>query len=182
MRNQAPSTSQTPEIQNSRTPEFKSSRDPEIQKSRNPRNFTGPLRPLLSEEEKSTARIEELTFDFACRITRLYKYLNEGNLHKADRDIIDAYGKQMLRSASSINANINEAQHPQSDSDFLSKSNIALKEARETNNWLNLFYANGYLEDIQYNSLSVDISRILRILTMIVGKVSTRLKQAKKKN
>ena len=100
------------------------------------RSFSGPIRQLMSEEEKKQANIQELSFDFACRITRLYKYLNQGNLEKADRDIIGSYGMQMVRSASSINANLNEALHPQSDADFLSKSSIALKEARETYNWL----------------------------------------------
>ena len=49
-------------------------------------------------------------------MVRLYKCLNEGKLSKADRDVIDALGRQLVRSATSINANMNEAQHPQSDS------------------------------------------------------------------
>lgn len=145
------------------------------------REFCGPMKELLTEEQKASANIQQLSFDFACRITRLYKYLNEGVLQKADRDIIESYGKQLIRSASSINANMNEAMHPQSDADFLSKTNISLKEARETDNWLNLFYANGYLEQIQYDSLQKDIERIIRILISIVSKVSLRLKEGKKK-
>lgn len=88
------------------------------------RVFSGELKPLLTEEEKSKAQILELSYDFSCRIIRLYKYLNEGKLSKADRDMIDALGRQLLRSATSINANMNEAQHPQSDADFLSKATI----------------------------------------------------------
>ena len=60
------------------------------------RNFGGTLKPLMSEEEKKEAQILELSYDFACRIIRLYKYLNEGKLSKADRDIIDALGRQVL--------------------------------------------------------------------------------------
>ena len=86
------------------------------------RTFGGTLKPLMSEAEKEKAQILELSYDFSCRIIRLYKLLNEGKLSKADRDIIDAVGRQLLRSATSINANMNEAQHPQSDADFLSKA------------------------------------------------------------
>ena len=49
------------------------------------RKFENPLRPLMSEEEKSQAQILDLSYDFSCRIIRLYKYLNEGKLSKADR-------------------------------------------------------------------------------------------------
>lgn len=90
------------------------------------------LSTLLTEEQKSKAQILELSYDFSCRLIRLYKFLNQKNLCKADKDIVRTLGLQMLRSATSINANINEAQHPQSDADFLSKASIALKEARET--------------------------------------------------
>ena len=60
------------------------------------RNFGGTLKPLMSEEEKKDAQILDLSYDFSCRIIRLYKYLNEGKLSKADRDIIDALGRQVL--------------------------------------------------------------------------------------
>ena len=114
------------------------SSDSRNQESTETRTFNGTLKPLMSEEEKSNAQILELSYDFSCRIIRLYKYLNEGKFGKADRDIIDALGRQLVRSATSINANMNEAQHPQSDADFLSKASIALKEARESENWLRL--------------------------------------------
>ena len=76
----------------------------------------------MTEEEKKDAQVLELSYDFSCKIIRLYKYLNEGKLSMADRDIINALGRLLFRSATSINANMNETQHPQSDSDFLSKS------------------------------------------------------------
>lgn len=82
------------------------------------RKFEGQLKPLMTEVEKKDAQVLELSYDFSCRIIRLYKYLNEGKLGKADRDIIDAIGRQLVRSATSINANMNEAQHPQSDADY----------------------------------------------------------------
>ena len=143
------------------------------------RNFGGTLKPLMSEEEKKDAQILDLSYDFSCRIIRLYKYLNEGKLSKADRDIIDALGRQLVRSATSINANMNEAQHPQSDADFLSKASIALKEARESENWLSLLRDNGYLEPRAAESLLFDCGRINKILITITSKVKKRINGAK---
>ena len=139
------------------------------------RKFEGDMKPLMTEEEKKDAQVLELSYDFSCRIIRLYKYLNEGKLSKADRDIIDALGRQLVRSATSINANMNEAQHPQSDADFLSKASIALKEARESENWLRLLSDNGYLELRASESLMNDCSRINKILITITAKVKKRL-------
>ena len=155
--------------QKSVNPNFRKSVDPEV------RRFEGELRPLMTEEEKKDAQVLDLSYDFSCRIIRLYKYLNEGKLSKADRDIVDALGRQLLRSATSINANMNEAQHPQSDSDFLSKASIALKEAREANNWIKLFADNGFLDSRMYESLSHDGERIIKILITMTSKVRKRL-------
>ena len=132
----------------------------------------------MTEEQKNAGNvpIEQLAYDFSCRITRMYKWLNEGKLEKADRDIVGAYGMQMLRSASSIAANLNEAKHPQSDADYLSKASISLKEARETEFWLRLLKDNGYVDDVQFTSLHHDLDRILRILVTVTTKVRTRLK------
>ena len=141
------------------------------------RKFEGELKPLMTEEQKKDAQVLELSYDFSCRIIRLYKYLNEGKLGKADRDIIDALGRQLVRSATSINANMNEAQHPQSDADFLSKASIALKEARESENWLSLLRDNGYLSATQAESIISDCSRINKILITITAKVRKRLKE-----
>ena len=151
------------------------SSDSRNQESTEVRTFNGTLKPLMSEEEKSKAQILELSYDFSCRIIRLYKFLNEGKLSKADRDIVDALGRQLLRSATSINANMNEAQHPQSDSDFLSKASIALKESRESETWLSLLRDNGYLEPRASESLLLDCSRINKILITITAKVRKRI-------
>lgn len=80
-----------------------------------------------------------------------------------------------MRSATSINANMNEAQHPQSDSDFLSKASIALKESRESETWLHMLTDNGYLSTIQAESLLRDCSRINKNLITITAKVRKRL-------
>lgn len=143
------------------------------------RVFQGEMKPLMTEEEKKEAQILELSYDFSCRIIRLYMFLNEGKLSKADRDIIDAVGRQLLRSATSINANMNEAQHPQSDSDFLSKASIALKESRESETWLHMLSDNGYLDQRMSESILHDCSRINRILITITAKVKKRINGGK---
>ena len=78
---------------------------------------------------------KSITFDkskaFALRIIRLYKFLKE----ERNEFILS---KQLIRSGTSIGANIAEAEHPQSTADYLSKMNIALKEANETKFWLKL--------------------------------------------
>lgn len=76
--------------------------------------------------------------------------------------------KQVYRSGTSIGANCKEAQHAQSDADFLSKMQIALKEANETDYWLNLLHENGYLNDDQFASINIDCVRILKLLNTIV--------------
>lgn len=139
------------------------------------RKFEGELRPLMTEAEKEKAQVLELSYDFSCRIIRLYKYLNEGKLGKADRDIVDALGRQLLRSATSINANMNEAQHPQSDSDFLSKASIALKESRESETWLHMLSDNGYLDQRMSVSILHDCQRIIRILITMTSRVRNRI-------
>ena len=71
------------------------SKDSRNNESADVRKFEGELKPLMTEEEKKDAQVLELSYDFSCRIIRLYKYLNEGKLSKADRDIIGALGMQL---------------------------------------------------------------------------------------
>ena len=123
----------------------------------------GPLSKLMSEEEKQKAGIHELSYDFGCRITRLFQYLAEDAECKEY-----IMSKQIYRSGTSIGANVRESKHAQSDADFLSKMSIAYKESDETDYWLNLLHDNGYLEETQFTSLSNDLTRILKILTSIV--------------
>ena len=123
----------------------------------------GKLLKLMTEEEKQNAGIHELSYDFGCRITRLFQYLTEDADHK---EFVQS--KQIYRSGTSIGANVRESKHAQSDADFLSKMSIAYKEADETDFWLNLLHDNGYLNDDQFQSLSNDLTRILKLLTSIV--------------
>ena len=131
----------------------------------------GKLSKLMTEEEKQNAGIHELSYDFACRITRLYQYLTEDAEYK---EFVQS--KQIYRSGTSVGANVRESKHAQSDADFLSKMSIAYKEADETDYWMNLLHDNGYLNDDQFESLSHDMQRILKILTSIVKTLNQKVK------
>ena len=99
--------------------------------------------------------------DFAIKIIRLYRHLTDEK-HEY------VLSKQILRSGTSIGANIKEAIRVQSNSDFGAKMNIALKEASETEYWLELLHETEYLTDNQYNSVINDCVELIRILTSIV--------------
>lgn len=141
-----------------------------------PSSFRGPLSPLLTEESKTTATIQDLSYDFACRIIRLYQFLTEDSNYKEY-----VISKQVYRSGTSIGANVREAQHGQSDADFLTKMCIAHKEADETSYWIHLLHDNGYLDDTAYTSLNNDNERILRLLNAIVKSTKTRIENFKRK-
>ncbi len=94
---------------------------------------------------------------FAIRIINLYKYLCKDKTEYV-------LSKQMLRSGTSIGANIREAAFAQSSNDFISKMSIALKEVSETLYWLELLNETGYINDKEANSLKSDCRELLRIL------------------
>ncbi|MCQ2112376.1 MAG: four helix bundle protein [Bacteroidaceae bacterium] len=130
---------------------------------------------LATEEEKGKMQIQDLSYDFANRIIRIYEYLTKESEYKEK-----VLSLQLLRSGTSIGANVNEAQHAQSDKDFLSKLSIALKEARETEYWLRLLRDNGYIDSTQAESLLYDCVRINKILIVIVRKISDKLQSNNK--
>ena len=72
-----------------------------------------------------------------------------------------------MRSGTSIGANVAEAQRAQSKADFVSKINIALKEANETNYWLKLLYRTDYMDEKQFESMINDLDQIISILVSI---------------
>jgi four helix bundle protein len=104
--------------------------------------------------------IQEKSFAFAVRIVNLYKYLCEEK-----KEFV--LSKQILRSGTSIGANIEESIGGQSDKDFFAKITIAYKEARETVYWLRLLLATDYLKEEQAESLLKDAEEICKILGKI---------------
>lgn len=104
--------------------------------------------------------IVDKSFNFAVRIVNLNKYLNN-----EQKEYV--LSKQLLRSGTSIGANVSEAERAQSKADFISKMSIALKEANETNYWLKLLYKTDYLNKSQYDSINTDINELISILIAI---------------
>ena len=86
-------------------------------------------------------------------------------LHFTDNDWkLQAIYKQILRSGTSISANVHESEFAQSPSDFASKLHIALKEANETMNWLNLLHDTDILDDKGFESLANDCNEVISLL------------------
>ena len=101
------------------------------------------------------------SFSFAVRIVKLSQYLQ-----KHEKEFV--ISQQVLRSGTSIGANITEAQQAQSRADFRSKLNIALKEAAETDYWLRLLHTTEYLNETQFQSIISDCREIKHLLISIV--------------
>ena len=101
------------------------------------------------------------SFIFAVRIVKLYKYL----CSKKKEYVLS---KQLLRSGTSIGANINEAQDAQSKNDFISKLSISLKEARETKYWIELLRETDYLTDKEANNILEDLIGVIKLLVSII--------------
>ena len=108
---------------------------------------------------KTENKIAEMSFDFSLQIIQLYKILVENKEY--------ILSKQLLRSATSIGANVEEAIAAQSRKDFISKMSIASKEARETKYWLRLL-DKSQLVKFDYSTYLNNIDHIINILTKIV--------------
>lgn len=98
--------------------------------------------------------IQEKSYSFSLKIIALYKHLT-----KESREFI--LSKQLLRSATSVGANIEEAIGGQSKNDFLHKISISYKEARETLYWLHLLTDSGFLSKSQSDTLILDCEELL---------------------
>ena len=106
---------------------------------------------------------------FALRIIKAYKYLSDKKEY--------VLSKQMLRSGTSIGANVKEAVRAQTTPDFITKMNIALKEASETEYWIELLVESEYLTEEAGNSLKNDCVELIKILTAIINSSKTNLKK-----
>ena len=98
---------------------------------------------------------------FAIRSINLYKYLTENK-----KEFV--MSKQLLRSGTSIGANVKEAIRGQSKADFGAKMNIALKEASESEYWIELLYETDFINAIESESMLADCRELLKLLTSIV--------------
>ena len=105
--------------------------------------------------------IQEKSKNFAIRIVNIHKYLSEDK-HEY------VLSKQLLKSGTSIGANIYEAKYGQTKGDFISKMSIALKEASETDYWLEILVETDYITKEEYESIQSECKELIKILTSIV--------------
>jgi four helix bundle protein len=111
------------------------------------------------------------SYGFALRIIKLYQFMVDER-----REYV--LSKQILRSGTSIGANIEESVHAQSKIDFVHKLSIAQKEANETNYWLRLLRDAGYIEEKLAESFLSDCDEIQRLLTASIKTVKSNLQKA----
>ena len=111
--------------------------------------------------------LQEKGLNFAVRCVNLMKLLNERHEF--------VISKQMMRSGTSIGANISESQSAQSDMDYISKLSISLKEARETKYWFDLLYRTDYIDEKEYCSMCTDVKEMIALLTTLIKSKKQKL-------
>lgn len=113
------------------------------------------------------------SFQFAIRVVKLYKYLCDDK-----KEFI--LSKQLLRSGTSIGANINESQDAQSKNDFVAKLSISLKEARESKYWLELLKETNYLTSKEAEGILNDLEEVIKLLVSIIKTAKENIKNESK--
>ena len=114
--------------------------------------------------------IKEKSKNFAIKVVRLYKSLKENKNEYV-------LSKQILRSGTSIGANIAEAECASSQKDFLNKMYVSFKECAETIYWLDLLYNTEYISDKEYNSVINDCNELKKMLSSITKTLSEQLEK-----
>ena len=114
--------------------------------------------------------IQDKSLDFAVRIVRLCRYLED-----ECREFV--ISKQIIRSGTSIGANVRESRNAQSDADFISKLSISLKEADETQFWLEVLYRSETIDEKMYKSLCDDVKELVALLTSIIKTMKSKKNQ-----
>lgn len=105
--------------------------------------------------------LQNKSYTFSLRIVKLYKYLTETKKEYT-------LSKQILRSGTSIGANIEEGLGGQSKKDFIAKLSISYKESRETNYWLRILKDTEYISQKEFNSIILDLDEIQKLLVSII--------------
>lgn len=123
----------------------------------------------MNDERKDILR--EKSFTFAVRIVKLYQYLYEEK-----REFI--LSKQLLRSGTSIGANIREAKNAESPKDFIHKLHIAQKECDESLYWLELLFETKYLNEKEFSSINSEATEILKIIKSSIITKKSKLKNS----
>ena len=115
--------------------------------------------------------LKDKSLEFALRIIKLYKFLQTQNEY--------VLSKQILRSGTAVGALYREAEYAESKQDFIHKLAIALKEANETNYWLELLYKSDYIDEPQFMSVNEDCIQLVKLLTSIIKSTKANLASLK---
>jgi four helix bundle protein len=127
----------------------------------------------LKMENEKTAKpnvVRGKSFAFALRVVKLSKYLQEER-----REFV--LSRQVLRSGTAIGALVREAEHAQSKADFINKMSVGLKEANETDYWLDLLHQSDYITQESYDSIHPDVQELIKLLVAIVKTTKSGNKQ-----
>ncbi len=125
---------------------------------------------MENERTVKPSIIRDKSFAFALRAVKLSKYLQEKK-----REFV--LSRQVLRSGTAIGALVREAEHAQSRADFINKMSIALKEANETDYWLDLLHQSDYSTQENYDSIHPDVQKLIKLLVAIVKTTKSRKNQ-----
>ena len=112
--------------------------------------------------------IKDKSLRFAVRIVKLYKYL-------CDNKKEFVMSKQLLRSGTAVGALYREAEHSESDADFIHKMAIAQKECNETIYWLELLQLTDYITENEFININTDAVELIKLITSIIKSVKTRI-------
>ncbi len=115
--------------------------------------------------ENNKSPLSQKSDAFSARVIKMVRFLNK----EKDKCLSSVYN-QVLRSGTSISANIGESQFAQSPADFVTKLHIALKEANETRKWLNMLKSADCLTTTQFESMDTDLSEII---AMLISSINT---------
>ena len=125
------------------------------------------MKSVESKSEMNGNGVRELSFGFALRVVRLCRFLE-----KEKKEYV--LSRQLLRSGTAIGALVREAQQAESRADFIHKLSIALKEANETEYWIELLHQSQLIEKKGYDSIKPDIVELLKLLTSIIKSTKNR--------
>ena len=125
---------------------------------------------VFEKEVKYGNALVEKSFTFSVRIVRFYLFLLKNNKH------IEPILKQVLRSGTSIGANVSESQSAYTKKDFINKLGISLKESRETEYWLKLLKETDLIGKDEFESLNNDCIELIKLLTAIIKKAKSNTK------
>lgn len=117
--------------------------------------------PIINYSIVKQNIVKEKSFSFAVRIVNLNKHL----VNKKREFVLS---KQLLRSGTAIGALIRESEHAESKADFIHKLSISLKEANETDYWIDLLCQTGYLTEQEHKSIKADVLELLKLLISII--------------